>query len=368
MSFTDSGFTYKFETGAEVTGNELTFLLGLPGNITIDNVRIQEDALLVNGDFANGKVGFEVFADSSVGNVDFGIDSLTEGNQDATCITIPKTGAQDWMIQLKQTGITLEKGKWYSLSFKAKSSINRTIKYALQRDGSADDDWTAYSGGPEAALTDTYQTFAKEFKMANETDVNTILSISMGAVGTPINIQHVVTIDDIVLVEIDPPSTDTIPAGTELMKNGNFATGEENWTCAITAPGAAIASYTDNQAIIDVTNPGIADWNIQLKQGNLTLEQGESYRVTCKLTSTVARSMKIAFLSASYAWYGGADITLEAGEEQLISFDVNMTSETDIATDLLISMGKIDGEETPASMITVKDVSVKKLPLTEATE
>ena len=58
---------------------------------------------------------------------------------------------QEWKIQLKQTGVKLEKGKTYKLSFKAKSTLDRTIQYALQRDGSVHkdanggEDWTTYT-------------------------------------------------------------------------------------------------------------------------------------------------------------------------------------------------------------------------------
>ena len=41
--------------------------------------------------------------------------------------TIEDTGDQDWMIQLKQNNIRLEQGKWYKITFDAKSDKDRTI-------------------------------------------------------------------------------------------------------------------------------------------------------------------------------------------------------------------------------------------------
>ena len=61
------------------------------------------------------------------------VDSLKE--KDAFSMDIADTGDQDWYIQLKQSGIQLEKDKWYKLSFDAKSTVDREIMYALQRDG-----------------------------------------------------------------------------------------------------------------------------------------------------------------------------------------------------------------------------------------
>ena len=106
------------------------------------------------------------------------------------------------MIQLKQTGILLEKGKKYHVSLKAKSDMKRTIMWALQRDGSKDDNWIPYSGTLKMNISDEYQTFEHTFTMANTTDPNVIFTISMGAVdGKQISTAHKVYIDDVVVEE-----------------------------------------------------------------------------------------------------------------------------------------------------------------------
>ena len=85
----------------------------------------------------------------------------------------------------------------------AKSNMDRKIMYALQRDGSSDDDWTPYSGSQIIELTNNYQTFTTEFEMTYDTDEAAILSISMGAVeGIEISDKHTVVIDNITLEEI----------------------------------------------------------------------------------------------------------------------------------------------------------------------
>lgn len=81
--------------------------------------------------------------------------SLNEN--DAFFIDIADTGKDAWNIQLKQSGIRLEKGKWYRLSFDAMSTMNRDIMYMLQKNGAIDNNWTAYSGQPKASLTKDYK-------------------------------------------------------------------------------------------------------------------------------------------------------------------------------------------------------------------
>lgn len=195
--------TYKYilETDVTLTESEILFLLGVPGDTYIDNVRVQEDAVLMNGDFSNGMTGYEVYA-YTASDVSYVIDSLNEDH--AFSIDILNTGDADWKIQLKQNNITLEKGKTYKLSMDVKSTIDRKIMYALQRDGSADDDWTPYSGSQIIELTQDYQTFSTTFEMTYDTDEATILSISMGAVdGTEISDKHSVVIDNVNLEELE---------------------------------------------------------------------------------------------------------------------------------------------------------------------
>ena len=123
---------------------------------------------------------------------------------------------QEWKIQLKQTGVKLEKGKTYKLSFKAKSTLDRTIQYALQRDGAvhknADggEDWTPYTQETVSVTVD-YKTFEKKFKMTFDSDEGTIFNISMG--GKNITDKHVISIDDIKLVEIPESEMPKVEAG-----------------------------------------------------------------------------------------------------------------------------------------------------------
>lgn len=169
-----------------------------PGVYLIDNVALTEDSLIRNGSFNAGFSGFEPYA-YAPDNVSWVVDSLSEDN--AADFTIIDTGNQAWHIQLKQSGICLEKGQSYRLSFDAKSSVDRKIMFAIQRDGSKhNDDWTPYSGEKIVALTDKYETFSLDFTMNHDTDDQSVFSLSMGAVdGKRISKQHRICIDNIIL-------------------------------------------------------------------------------------------------------------------------------------------------------------------------
>ncbi len=353
-------YRYTLQTDPSLNGSVLRFLLGQEGTIYIDNVRIQENSLLINGDFSNGLTGYEVYA-YNPSDISYVVDELNE--QKAACIDIKNTGDADWKIQLKQNSITLENGKWYRISMDAKSTLNRKIMYALQKDGSSDNDWTPYSGSQVIDLTNAYQTFTHEFQMTGQTDKKTILSISMGAVGgIQIGDQHTVILDNIKLEEIEKPQDTEIVAGTELIKNGDFTEQENNWINAVTAPGAATADFTQGKAVYTITNPGTDDWNVQLKQDALSLEQGASYEIKFKIKSSVPRTIKYALLNPlkGYTWYGGLDVVLEDDQQKEITQTITVTEQSANTIEFVISMGKINGVDTEASIVEISDVSIIK--------
>ena len=194
----------KFTVAADRLSEQekgIQLLITQPGTYYLDGVRIEEDSLIKNGSFRAGFSGYEVYAytQSDVAHV---VDSLNEDS--AADFTIQNTGDAAWKIQLKQNNIELEKGQWYRLSLKAKSDKDRKLMFAIQRDGSSDDNWTPYSGEQVVGLGGEYETYEIEFQMEHETDLNSVLSISMGAVdGEQIDQKHRICIDEIMLEKIE---------------------------------------------------------------------------------------------------------------------------------------------------------------------
>ncbi len=194
----------KFTVAADRLSEQekgIQLLITQPGTYYLDDVRIEEDSLIKNGNFRAGFSGYEVYAytQSDVAHV---VDSLNEDS--AADFTIQNTGDAAWKIQLKQNNIELEKGQWYRLSLKAKSDKDRKLMFAIQRDGSSDDNWTPYSGEQVVGLGGEYETYEIEFQMEHETDLNSVLSISMGAVdGEQIDQKHRICIDEIMLEKIE---------------------------------------------------------------------------------------------------------------------------------------------------------------------
>ena len=219
----------KLTVADEHADTDLSFVFETPGTYYIDNVRIEEDSLIKNGSFNAGFSGYEPYVDSSISSdVTYVVDSLSEDN--AADFTINNTGDAAWKIQLKQNNVELEKGQWYRLSLDAKASIPRELMFAIQRDGSSDDDWTPYSGEKIVELGTEYNNYETVFQMTGETDPKALLSISMGAVGgKQITEKHRICIDNINLEKIDAPDIGEQPAGENLLVNSDFSSGNEGW-------------------------------------------------------------------------------------------------------------------------------------------
>lgn len=209
LTGTEKEYAFKFTTDASLANKDIVFKFDKPGTYYLDDVRVVEDSLIKNGSFNAGLSGYEPYVDGSA-SAECVVDSLTEDN--AADFTINNTGDADWKIQLKQNNIELEKDQWYKLSLDAKSNIARKFMFTIQRDGSTHknddgtDDWRPYADTQIVDLGSDYQTYTVVFQMKEDTDYQSVLSISMGAVdGTQISEKHRICIDNINLEKTDAP-------------------------------------------------------------------------------------------------------------------------------------------------------------------
>ena len=154
-----------------------------------------------------------------------------------------------------------------------------------------------------------------------------------------------------------------------LLKNSDFSEKMEGWTQTIAnwggADGTADASAktADGSITYSIKNAGTQDWNVQLKQQNISLQNGHKYKVSFKAKSTATRKFKTGVMSASYEWYGGCEPELEEDKEQEISFEFTMTKDT--PADFYISLGKYNDADTPASDVTISAIKLVDMNATD---
>jgi beta-glucanase (GH16 family) len=111
--------------------------------------------------------------------VDFNIatTNVAEGAKSA-CVQVNTVGAQPWDIQLSHTNIDLVAGTNYTLRFKAKADVNRTLPIAFIR--TSDFGGVVYNS---VNLTTTWQDFSMNFTPTSS--VNAMFNADLaGAIGT----------------------------------------------------------------------------------------------------------------------------------------------------------------------------------------
>jgi beta-glucanase (GH16 family) len=123
-----------------------------------------------NGDFSNGDTGWKLStlwpaqATSAVKNGEY-IVSISNG------------GVNVWDINVGQTGLLIEKGRLYVVSFDAYAAAPRQISALVGRNSSP---WTVYSGSQIISLTTTKTTYTYSFIMDYPTDTQARLGFDIG--------------------------------------------------------------------------------------------------------------------------------------------------------------------------------------------
>lgn len=126
------------------------------------------DELIPDGSFDNG-VGEWVYWSgdqySGYSNMQVGIEN---GKMK---ITLNSVGGVSYSAQVARKNLTVEKGLTYELSFKMRSTQNRTIQVNIGKELTSDPYFIAYAPTTKFNITTDEQSFSMTFKVTNDTDV-----------------------------------------------------------------------------------------------------------------------------------------------------------------------------------------------------
>jgi beta-glucanase (GH16 family) len=92
-------------------------------------------------------------------------------------VSIENGGVNPWDVYFGQSGLMIEKGKEYTVSFDAFAEAPRQISPLVGRNS---DPWTVYSGSNPIVLTTERQTFSYSFVMQDPTDSQARLGFDLG--------------------------------------------------------------------------------------------------------------------------------------------------------------------------------------------
>lgn len=368
-------YTQKMTVAADASNKDIEIKFNGEGTYYLDNIRLVEDSLIKNGSFNAGTSGFDVYLYNTA-DASYVVDSLSENN--ALDLSIKNTNDAEWKIQVKQSNVVVEEGQCYRLSFDIKSSIDRSIQYAIQRDGSVHktdagaEDWTPYvqetinltAYGADGVYTHV----DKYFKMAEGTDEGSIFNIALG--GGDIKGQHRVCIDNIVLEKIDESEMPKEPEGTQTEYAPGVAKVEGNLLAG------KVWSPNNNDGIDFTTNEtsctcalkcyGSDQYWPALEMTGINLENGKKYQLSMTINSTKSRKVNVVLQTGApdYTNYGvetAAELTANTGYEFSQTFIVDKATVTDGAIGLAIQLGKFGEDTCSNESVTFSNVILKEV-------
>lgn len=153
-----------------------------------------------------------------------------------------------------------------------------------------------------------------------------------------------------------------------MIKNGSFNDGETGYTIYIDS--SAKASHVvdsikeDNALSLTIDKTGDADWKIQVKQEDVKLEAGKTYRLKLKAKSSVDRDIRVVMQGGEkLGWpvYSNDNVISLTSEYTEIEDVFTMNEDTDPAAFLSICLGKVDREITDQHVVCIDDISLEEV-------
>jgi len=346
------------------TDSEAQLVLQLGGHdadITLDNVVLTQttDVMeepwiavagnkLTNGSFDTDTDGWlSYYADFE------GVAGTAEVEAGELKVAMNKNGSVFWHVQFEQENLTLEQGKRYRLDFDARATVPRTIQSIVEHKG---EPYTKYLW-EDVALTEESKRFSYEFAMEEPTDNAVHVNFAMGNIDGPITVAHAVYLDNVSLVELRKPSQ--IDVVSNMVTNGGFDANADGWLSFFADfNGIVGTTAVENGELKVSTNmTGSENWNIQVDQENLTVEQGKTYKVSFRARSSVPRNIQLI------VEHKGEPFTKHLVQEAALTdkmksfhYVFTMTGTTDAGAHLNFALGNVGGPVNAPHDIYLDDV------------
>ena len=160
-------------------------------------------------------------------------------------------------------------------------------------------------------------------------------------------------VDALLHNELPEPST---YVGTEIYASV-FENSDNGWSLSTAASASGNMTRSNNALNITITSPGTSQWHIQLKKGNLSLEEGKKYRYSFKAKADTSRSITsyIGMSSDPWSTYSGYNGTTLSDTFSVYTVIFDMTSETDNTARMVFDMGTSDVD------VTITDVKLEEI-------
>ncbi len=157
-----------------------------------------------------------------------------------------------------------------------------------------------------------------------------------------------------------------------LIKNGSFNAGAAYYQNGAYNPGSAKFSVApevdghDHVLDVDIVSAGSADWNVQVKQGDVKVEKGKTYLLTFDAKATADRTVSVVMqrdgaVDGDWSVYSG-DNNIELTDEwKTFSKEFTMEHETDPKTFFSVSLGYFEGVPEGEHHVYFDNIKLKEV-------
>ncbi len=132
-----------------------------------------------------------------------------------------------------------------------------------------------------------------------------------------------------------------VSPGGSIITNGDFAQGTESWGFETSDASAELQVTTDGELQIQISDAGSQASNIQLKQENLSIIQGNTYLFEFDAYSTGNRTIEAKIERAEQPWdnYGKINPTALRRAKQHFAYEFVMEQPSDFAARVVFNCG-----------------------------
>lgn len=131
--------------------------------------------LIANGDFSDGKDGFDVYTDEG-GSATLSVNASQELQCDITSV-----GNVEYGVQVYYDGFAIKQGVEYEMSFDIHSTMDRSLKWCIQINGG---DYHAYAGNTVKVTSDVLHV-SERFTMKDPSDPSPRLCFNLSGSNSP---------------------------------------------------------------------------------------------------------------------------------------------------------------------------------------
>lgn len=257
-------------------------------------------------------------------------------------IDIENGGNQAHSLQLIQD-VTVTTGRWYKLSFDAKSTTNRSINVKIG--GGAERGWSAYSPNLDYQLTEEVQNYQMTFQMQQESDIAARLEFNVG------NNENPVWIGNVRLEEIEPVDPYNENAPKTPLRNGNhiyngtFDLGRIDrltyWDMETNGAEATPSVDPDvRELLVKIANGGSSKDTIQLRQSGIELLENNDYQLKFQARADADQDIEVALVSKTgEIHYSNSETFKLSTEMEQHEMTFTMSSESDRESQLVFFLG-----------------------------